>query len=214
MEAYKLTETGRLACLSAAKRNAERQKAEKRNRIEDYAKNPKICPQCHGPILPYSKRTNTFCSSACAAVITNKTRIRQRKTNPCNQCGKIMVGRTQKKFCSMECHKKCLHKRAVDKIESGTYKSSFSGNKMLKRYLIENKGNKCEKCNNSKWMGENIPLNVHHEDGDATNNKPENLKLLCLNCHGLTKNFGRKNKSTRTYRYAKSMQALIVSPLW
>ena len=72
----------------------------------------------------------------------------------------------------------------------------------LRKYLLKNRNHECENCNLKFWNGENIPLSVHHIDGDAMNNKLDNLQLLCLNCHGLTPNFGRKNKkSTRTYRY-------------
>ena len=39
-------------------------------------------------------------------------------------------------------------------------------------------------------MGKRIPLEIHHIDGDCTNNKMENLQLLCPNCHSLTSNFG------------------------
>jgi len=47
-------------------------------------------------------------------------------------------------------------------------------------------------------------LNTHHIDGDSQNNALINLQLLCLNCHGLTPNYGAKNKnSTRDYRYIK-----------
>jgi predicted HNH restriction endonuclease len=41
----------------------------------------------------------------------------------------------------------------------------------------------------------NIPLQIHHIDGDATNNKEENLQLLCPNCHTLTENYGSLNKN-------------------
>jgi len=89
-------------------------------------------------------------------------------------------------------------------IKDGKYKSSFSGDKNLKRFLIEERGFACEECKGSSWRNQPIPLNAHHIDGDAKNNLPSNLKLLCLNCHGITNNFGRKNlRSTRNYRYAK-----------
>lgn len=35
----------------------------------------------------------------------------------------------------------------------------------------------------------NIPLEVHHADGDHRNNRPENLQILCPNHHSLTQNF-------------------------
>src|SRR5581483_440358 len=51
------------------------------------------------------------------------------------------------------------------------------------------KANKCERCGNTEWMGESIPLELHHKNGDRTNNTLENLILLCPNCHATTDNY-------------------------
>ena len=65
--------------------------------------------------------------------------------------------------------------------------------------------NKCEKCG---W-GEvnettgNVPLEVHHIDGDCTNNSEDNLQLLCPNCHSLTANHGSLNKFSKRYKLKK-----------
>ncbi len=54
---------------------------------------------------------------------------------------------------------------------------------------------RCERCGNTEWMGEPIPLELHHQDGDRRNNRLENLTLLCPNCHASTKNYrGSKKK--------------------
>lgn len=74
----------------------------------------------------------------------------------------------------------------------------------IRKYLFDLHDSKCQQCG---W-GEinpytnNIPLEVEHCDGDSQNNKIENLKLLCPNCHSLTetyKNIGSR-KSTRLKR--------------
>lgn len=41
-------------------------------------------------------------------------------------------------------------------------------------------------------MGEKIPLEIEHVDGDRTNNELANLKLLCCNCHALTPTWRRR----------------------
>jgi predicted HNH restriction endonuclease len=74
----------------------------------------------------------------------------------------------------------------------------------IKRYLFELHDSKCQGCG---WGVVNpytnkVPLEVEHIDGDSQNNKFENLKLLCPNCHSLTetwKNTGSR-KSTRIKR--------------
>ena len=42
-------------------------------------------------------------------------------------------------------------------------------------------------------MGIEIPLEIHHIDGNHKNNKLENLQILCPNCHSLTTNYRGKN---------------------
>lgn len=67
----------------------------------------------------------------------------------------------------------------------------------IKPHLIQERGHKCERCLLSGWQGEDIPLEVEHSNGDRTDNRKENLLLLCCNCHALTKTWrGRKNKSS------------------
>lgn len=73
------------------------------------------------------------------------------------------------------------------------YTRAFSA----KKHLIKELGHKCEQCLISVWYDKPIPLEVHHIDGDRTNNMLENLQLLCPNCHSFTDNFrGKNNKSS------------------
>jgi len=55
----------------------------------------------------------------------------------------------------------------------------------------------CENCLLDEWMSKEIPLELHHIDGDTKNNKLENLTLLCPNCHAGTDNYRGKNKKCR-----------------
>lgn len=64
---------------------------------------------------------------------------------------------------------------------------------VLKRILVHQRGYKCEQCGADSWNGQQIPLEVHHIDGDTLNNTNENLLLLCPNCHSLTKNWRKPN---------------------
>lgn len=64
--------------------------------------------------------------------------------------------------------------------------SQYTRASTSKRHLIKEKGHKCEICGNTEWLGSPITLEVHHIDGDRTNNSIENLQLLCPNCHSTT----------------------------
>lgn len=52
---------------------------------------------------------------------------------------------------------------------------------------------KCCCCQNTEWMGNKIPLELHHKDGKKTNNTLENLELRCPNCHYFTNTYKTKN---------------------
>jgi hypothetical protein len=121
----------------------------------------------------------------------------------CKNCGvsKRTNGRT---YCSVECHKDAQSKERINKWLSGETTGVVGGittAKWIKRYLIKTRGWKCENCKNEIWMGLPITLEMDHSDGDFTNNRPENLKLLCPNCHSMTPNFKSKNRNGRKTRY-------------
>ena len=52
---------------------------------------------------------------------------------------------------------------------------------------------KCEICGISNWNGKYITLVLHHIDGEHSNNKLENLQILCPNCHSQTANYAGKS---------------------
>ena len=57
------------------------------------------------------------------------------------------------------------------------------------------KDHRCERSGGVEWLGGLIPLELHHRDGDRTNNTLANIELLCPNCHALTDNYrGGKKK--------------------
>ena len=86
--------------------------------------------------------------------------------------------------------------------------------KHIIRYLREKYDNKCCECG---WHEVNpytkkVPLDVEHIDGNYRNNKEENLKLLCPNCHSLTPTYKGANRGKgrkeRKFLYADVGQRL------
>ncbi|MBI2314576.1 HNH endonuclease [Candidatus Daviesbacteria bacterium] len=82
----------------------------------------------------------------------------------------------------------------------------------IRRFLSEKYGEQCSSCgwNQRHTITGKVPLEVDHVDGNSENNKEENLRLLCPNCHSLTPCFRNLNKGKgRSWRlkYLKRLQA-------
>ena len=76
-------------------------------------------------------------------------------------------------------------------VEDSPYVSMSS---LLKRLKKErNWQHICSVCNLSVWNGKPIPLEIDHIDGCHTNNKYENLRTICPNCHAQTDTYKGKN---------------------
>lgn len=62
---------------------------------------------------------------------------------------------------------------------------------------------KCECCGNTTWNNKPIPLELHHINGVRTDNRLDNLQLLCPNCHAQTDNYCGKNKKDKKDKQPK-----------
>lgn len=73
---------------------------------------------------------------------------------------------------------------------------------VIREYIYEKQQNQCAICGISReWNGHSINFILDHIDGDAANNKEENLRLICPNCDSQLPTYKSRNKnSARTHR--------------
>ncbi len=118
----------------------------------------------------------------------------------CLNCGKDIVGKNyKKKYCNNQCQSDYQYKEWIIRWKNGQengLKGEYGISNHLKRYLFEKFNNQCCKCGWGKInpYSNTIPLEIDHIDGDFRNNTEDNLRLLCPNCHSLTKTYKGANK--------------------
>jgi hypothetical protein len=64
--------------------------------------------------------------------------------------------------------------------------------RLLRVGLLENR---CAECGLTEWRGKILVMHLDHANGDATDNRLQNLRLLCPNCHSQTPTYCGRNCS-------------------
>lgn len=131
----------------------------------------------------------------------------------CINCGQEL-DYYQQKFCCQQCQLDFQYKNYINKWKEGTENGNLrdgSYSNYIRKYLFEKYNNKCQKCG---WgeinpISGTVPLEIHHIDGDCTNNKEENLQLLCPTCHAMTENYGSRNKNATRKDNRKRYQLTV-----
>jgi hypothetical protein len=139
-----------------------------------------------------------FCSRSCAASRNNLGVTRNGGPSPnCVQCGK-KTGKNARNYCSRVCYSA----HDIDVKWAEFMAGRFDGHAQTLRVLVLRlRGRVCGVCGLTEWLGQPIPLDVDHTDGNPDNNSPENLRMLCKNCHALTPTYGARNRGNgRSYR--------------
>jgi rubredoxin len=110
----------------------------------------------------------------------------------CKNCENDIPNRNS--FCNNLCQNEYQNNEKIKKWLNGENFLRSNGliiPQWIRNYLLLESDFKCSNCGwgEKNIYSDKIPLEVDHIDGDAKNNLKENLRILCPNCHSLTKTY-------------------------
>ena len=86
-------------------------------------------------------------------------------------------------------------KTPIKNILVENYEGGITTNHLKKRLWKEGLlDKKCYNCGITEWLGKPAPLQLDHINGKRIDNRIENLRILCPNCHATTDTYCGKNK--------------------
>ncbi|GAA1945494.1 HNH endonuclease [Nocardioides panacihumi] len=125
----------------------------------------------------------------------------------CLGCDAQLVKR-QVKYCSIRCQQAVIRsRRLAEWLATGKQIHASKRGHYIRDHLFEAQGGRCGVCAMAaEWNGEPIQFVLDHVDGDASNNRRENLRLICPNCDSQLPTYKSRNRGRgrawRKQRYA------------
>ncbi|GAS94541.1 HNH endonuclease [Mycolicibacterium canariasense] len=129
----------------------------------------------------------------------------------CLGCGVELTRRSQKLYCSNPCQVSSRRAARTNLwLESGEGRTGSLPGHYIRTYLAEAQSGCCAICGgDSTWQGLPLVLVLDHIDGNPTNNRRENLRLVCPNCDSQLPTYKSRNRgngrSYRRQRYADGL---------
>jgi hypothetical protein len=127
----------------------------------------------------------------------------------CLGCGTALTKRHQRLFCSNRCQRAQERARNLARwLETGVGTPGTHQGHYIRSYLLEEQNGRCDVCGcPGSWFGQTLRFILDHVDGDSSNNRRENLRLVCPNCDSQLPTYKARNRgkgrSWRRLRYAE-----------
>jgi hypothetical protein len=127
----------------------------------------------------------------------------------CRGCGSPLLKRSQKVYCGNACQASARRDTSTKLwLEYGEARIDSHQGHYIRDYLADAQSGCCAICGGaSAWLGLPLALVLDHIDGDPTNNRRENLRLICPNYDSQLATYKSRNRGKgrhyRRQRYAK-----------
>lgn len=156
----------------------------------------------------YEKVANALRKESTKEVERPYCRSKEILTKICEFCGKPFQTKNLKaRFCSNECSSNKLKEdRYKDFIENNEKycRGNYTPRGFLREQFMSEQGGACAICGcKPEHNGKPLVFVLDHIDGDASNNKRENLRMICPNCDSQLDTFKSKNKNSTRRNYWK-----------
>lgn len=126
-----------------------------------------------------------------------EVKVKEKLTYVCLYCNKVNEEKwVGSKYCNNNCSSNHFRQIRIDRWlenpEQFNFRCGVSG--YVREYLKRTRGSGCEICGIVKWNEKEIVLECDHIDGNHENNYPNNLRMICPNCHSQTSTYKAKNR--------------------
>ena len=109
------------------------------------------------------------------------------------------------KYCSVKCSNEVKMREQYQSYLNNQEKFCYDRNMgFVKQHILEEQNKCCDICKlNNEWNEKNLVFTMDHIDGNASNNKRINLRLICPNCDSQLYTFKSKNKNSTRRNYLR-----------